>query len=171
MEFVLKFWAVSEIHIHDVLLLVRQRGVRVSINRSLLLRKGSRIMTREALAKMVAENARKSAAKASKSAWGVEDIESDMSVRTNIDTTCGSCLGIIDKLRMHRNRGRMNQEVKVILNGVTSYFNSGDLVAVMGPSGSGKTTFMDLITGRRSNSNVSVSASFFRFKLFVGGEW
>eukprot|EP00117_Sycon_ciliatum_P008487 scpid6940/ scgid11163/ ATP-binding cassette sub-family G member 2 len=41
-------------------------------------------------------------------------------------------------------------QVKVIINGVTAYFNSGSMVAVMGPSGCGKTTLMDLLTGRRA---------------------
>ena len=45
---------------------------------------------------------------------------------------------------------------QVILNNVTTYFNAGELVAVMGPSGSGKTTFMDLITGRKRSSDVTV---------------
>lgn len=38
---------------------------------------------------------------------------------------------------------------KQILNSVSSYFNPGELVAIMGPSGCGKTTLLDLLTGRR----------------------
>ena len=42
---------------------------------------------------------------------------------------------------------------------MTTYFEAGELVAVMGPSGSGKTTFMDLITGRKRGSDVIVRNS------------
>ncbi|XP_062523405.1 uncharacterized protein LOC134198090 isoform X2 [Corticium candelabrum] len=38
---------------------------------------------------------------------------------------------------------------KTIINGISSYFNPRQLVAIMGPSGCGKTTFLDLLTGRR----------------------
>eukprot|EP00118_Oscarella_pearsei_P004171 m.17345 g.17345 ORF g.17345 m.17345 type:complete len:1779 (+) comp27452_c0_seq1:72-5408(+) len=40
---------------------------------------------------------------------------------------------------------------KGIINGISGYFNPGQLVAIMGPSGCGKTTFLDLMTGRRKD--------------------
>jgi ABC-type multidrug transport system ATPase subunit len=38
---------------------------------------------------------------------------------------------------------------KSIINGISSYFNPKEMVAIMGPSGCGKTTLLDLLTGRR----------------------
>ena len=45
---------------------------------------------------------------------------------------------------------------KMIIKGVSSYFNPGQLVAIMGPSGCGKTTFLDLLTGRRRKGKRQV---------------
>jgi ABC-type multidrug transport system ATPase subunit len=52
---------------------------------------------------------------------------------------------------------------KTILNGISSYFNPGQMVAIMGPSGSGKTTFLDLMTGRRREGRQTVK----HFLIFV----
>ena len=46
---------------------------------------------------------------------------------------------------------------KTILSGISSYFNPGQMVAIMGPSGCGKTTFLDLMTGRRRTGKQRVS--------------
>ena len=40
--------------------------------------------------------------------------------------------------------------------GISTYFNPGEMIAIMGPSGCGKTTFMDLVTGRRKKDTFSV---------------
>ena len=45
---------------------------------------------------------------------------------------------------------------RVILNGISAYFNPGNLIGIMGPSGSGKTTFLDLLTGRRKYESANV---------------
>ena len=42
-----------------------------------------------------------------------------------------------------------------ILNGVSAYFNPGNLIGIMGPSGSGKTTFLDLLTRRRKYESIN----------------
>lgn len=87
-----------------------------------------------------------------------ESLDSDCSIRPTNSTPhlCVGCLEMIKTVHHRRLASKKEKCVKVILNGITSYFNAGNLVAIMGPSGSGKTTFMDLITGRKENSNVSV---------------
>lgn len=43
-----------------------------------------------------------------------------------------------------------------ILDGVSVFFNPGEMVGIMGPSGCGKTTFLDLLTGRRNTGTIRV---------------
>ena len=43
-----------------------------------------------------------------------------------------------------------------ILDGVSVFFNPGEMVGIMGPSGCGKTTFLDLLTGRRKTGTIKV---------------
>ena len=40
---------------------------------------------------------------------------------------------------------------KIILNGVSGYFDSGKVTAIMGPSGGGKSSLLGCICGRKRN--------------------
>lgn len=44
-----------------------------------------------------------------------------------------------------------------ILEDVSGYFAPGTLTATMGPSGAGKTTFLDIVTGRKTQGSISGS--------------
>eukprot|EP00741_Cyanophora_paradoxa_P000577 tig00000411_g556.t1 len=46
------------------------------------------------------------------------------------------------------------KQTKTLLNGVTGYCRSGDLVALMGPSGGGKTTLLDVLADRKTGGSV-----------------
>ena len=47
-------------------------------------------------------------------------------------------------------------DIRCILDGISAFFNPGDLVGIMGPSGCGKTTLLDLLTGRRRAGSIKV---------------
>ena len=52
--------------------------------------------------------------------------------------------------------GNRDQNQFKILDGVSVFFNPGEMVGIMGPSGCGKTTFLDLLTGRRKTGTIKV---------------
>jgi ABC-type transport system involved in cytochrome bd biosynthesis fused ATPase/permease subunit len=61
--------------------------------------------------------------------------------------------------RSHQLRNRSSSFFSTqthIVNNISAYFNSGELVAVMGPSGCGKTTFLDVLMGRRDEGTTEV---------------
>ena len=47
-------------------------------------------------------------------------------------------------------------DLRRILDGISAFFNPGNLVGIMGPSGCGKTTLLDLLTGRRRAGFIKV---------------
>lgn len=53
--------------------------------------------------------------------------------------------------------GSSNNKKKQIINGISTCFNPGQLIAIMGPSGCGKTTLLDLLTGRRNSGEQKVN--------------
>ena len=62
------------------------------------------------------------------------------------------------------NKTPMDKDTKTIINGITAYFNPGQLVAIMGPSGSGKTTLLDILTGRRDINGNQVNSNFILYQ-------
>ena len=59
--------------------------------------------------------------------------------------------GGIPRDRAHRGQQytlKVGDADKVILNGITGQFKSGELTAILGPSGSGKTSLLDVVAQR-----------------------
>jgi len=53
-------------------------------------------------------------------------------------------------------QGKTKKDGRVqILSDVSGYFEPGTLTAVMGPSGAGKTTFLDIVTGRKTQGQTT----------------
>lgn len=52
------------------------------------------------------------------------------------------------------------KKAKLILHGVSGYFESSTLTALMGPSGSGKTSLLDVIAGRKTTGKLSGQVKF-----------
>ena len=80
-----------------------------------------------------------------------------------------ACLNLSYAIREGLKRGKkekwtlsdsMDGRRTMILNNVSVYFNPGQMVAIMGPSGCGKTSLLNVLSGRRQTTEITVRSDF-----------